>query len=369
MSAAAKTDADRLLDAQEILRRKNADINNLKSALARAQRENDTAEEIRRTIFGLSEHDPAPPSWVSKIGGPSEHRGGPVTIWSDWHYGETIDPDQVGGVNKFNAEIGEKRAKKLVDTTIDLCFNHMGSAAKKYPGIVICLGGDMISGNIHDELAETNDRTSWQAVNDLTDLMAGCIDKMATKFGKVFLPCVVGNHGRGTHKPRCKNAVYTSFDWSIYCNLARHFKYANNVKFMIPNQTDARFDVFGHRYLLTHGDNLGVKGGDGIIGAVGPIMRGSMKVHNSEAEIGRDFDTILMGHWHQHIALPGLIVNNSLKGYDEYARLRLRAKYSRPSQALWFNHPQHGITAHWQVYLEPALKRKDASKTWVVFPE
>ena len=362
-----KTDADRLADAQEIIRKKNLEIGNRDKLIRDIRRDNDTADTIRQTIFGLAEHDPEPPRWVHSLGGPSTHRGGPVTIWSDWHHGEVIDPSQVGGVNKFNAEISKRRAQKLVDTTVDLCFNHMGSASKVYPGIVICLGGDMISGNIHEELAETNDRTSWQSVNDLTDTLAGCIDTMATKFGKVFLPCVVGNHGRATHKPRLKSAVFHSYDWGIYCNLARHFRGNKHVQFMIPNETDARFDVFGHRYLLTHGDNLGVKGGDGIIGAIGPIMRGSIKVHSSEAEIGRDFDTIIMGHWHQYITLPGLIVNNSLKGYDEYARLRLRAKYSRPSQALWFTHPQHGVTAHWQVYLEPKLKRAEASKTWVTW--
>ena len=369
MSSPQKTDADRLADANEIIRQKNITISALKGSVAGLQREADTAAEIKRTIFGLSEHDPDPPTWVHRAGGPSTHRGGPVTMWSDWHHGEVVDPSQVGGVNKFNAEISKRRAQKLVDTTIDLCFNHMGSASKVYPGIVICLGGDMISGNIHEELAETNDRTSWQSVNDLTDTLAGCIDAMATKFGKVFLPCVVGNHGRATHKPRLKSAVFHSYDWGIYCNLARHFRGTKHVQFMIPNETDARFDVFGHRYLLTHGDNLGVKGGDGIIGAIGPIMRGSIKVHSSEAEIGRDFDTIIMGHWHQYLTLPGLIVNNSLKGFDEYARLRLRAKYSRPSQALWFTHPQHGITAHWQVYLEPKFNRKDATKTWVTWPE
>lgn len=361
----SKTDAERVADAQEIIRRKNNDILALKSNVARLQRDADTAEEIRRVIFNLSEHDPEPPAWTWKVGGPGEHRGGPCTIWSDWHYSEVIDPSQVGGANKFNAAIAKKRAQKLVETTADLCYNHMGSANKTYPGIVVCLGGDMISGVIHEELAESNDRTPMQAVNDLTDLLAGCIDTMATKFGKVFLPAVVGNHGRTTPKPRLKSAVFHSYDWGIYCNLARHFRGTKNIQFMIPNETDARFNVFGHRYLLTHGDNLGVKGGDGIIGAIGPIMRGSMKVHASEAEIGRDFDTALICHWHQYITLPGLIVNNSLKGYDEYARLRLRAKYSRPSQALWFTHPQHGVTAHWQIYLEPKLNRKDAAKAWV----
>jgi hypothetical protein len=42
----------------------------------------------------------------------------------------------------------------------------------------------------------------------------------------------------------------------------------------------------------------------------------------------------------------------------------LRAPYSRPSQALWFTHPEHGITAHWQVYLEGLRKAHD-KKQWL----
>jgi len=189
--------------------------------------------------------------------------------------------------------------------------------------------------------------------------------QMATSFGKLFVPCVVGNHGRSTKKMQMKERVFTSHEWNVYCGVARHFRRSKHVQFSIPETADCAFNIFGHRYLLTHGDSLGTKGGDGIIGALGPIMRGTLKTHRSEAQIGRDFDTLLIGHWHQYITLPGLIVNNSLKGYDEFAHLVLRAPYSRPSQALWFTHPEHGLTAHWQVYLEKQLAPLAEEKPWV----
>lgn len=357
-----------LYDANDLIRKKNRENEALRGALKRAEHERDTAEQIRKVIYGIAEHSPAPPKWLdAKRESTSSHRGAPCTIWSDWHYGERIDPDQVGGVNEFNPEIAQTRVKKLVSATIDLCNNHMGRSDRAYPGIVVMLGGDMISGNIHEELARTNVCTPQQQVNETIDLLMGAIDGIATNFPRVFIPAVPGNHGRDTLKPPMKNAVFHSYDWNIYCALAREFRKHQSVRFFIPNETDAHFTVFGHRYLLTHGDNLGVKGGDGIIGAIGPIMRGSMKVRSSEAEIGRGFDTACICHWHQYITLPGLIVNNSLKGFDEYARLRLRAKFSRPSQALWFTHPQQGITAHWQIYLEPKFKKTDIKDfiTWV----
>lgn len=340
-------------------------VNLLRKQLKDRQFEEDTAARIRQVIYGLASHTPEAPAWLAKESKASKQRGCPVTIWSDWHYGEVVRKEEVGGVNEFNVTVAKRRIQTLVDKTIELCFHHMGANEADYPGIVVCLGGDMISGDIHQELAETNDRTPYQAVNDLTDLIASALGEIADKFGKVYVPCVVGNHGRGTEKPRAKARVFTSFEWLIYTALERHFINDSRVQFDIPEQTDAHFSVYGHRYLLTHGDSLGVRGGDGIIGSIGPIMRGSLKVSKSEAQIGRDFDTVIMGHWHQTLWLPGVHVNNCLKGYDEYARLFLRAPYSRPSQSLWFSHPTHGITARWEVYLEAAAVEAAEKKTWL----
>ena len=45
-------------------------------------------------------------------------------------------------------------------------------------------------------------------------------------------------------------------------------------------------------------------------------------------------------------------IDKALIGFNEYARAPLRARYSRPSQSLWFQHPKHGITAKWEIFLE-----------------
>ena len=356
-----------LLAAEKTIRRLDADLQAARKRLKSIHEANDTAETIRQAIYGLSEHRPEPPEWTLRPG-LAGHRGCPMLMVSDIHYSEVVNKIETGGANEFNSKIAAKRMERLYNTTADLAFNHMGRAKTIYPGIVVAFGGDMIGGDIHEELAKTNDRTPQQSVNDLTDLLGGLVDNLAAKFGRIFIPCVVGNHGRATKKMQMKQRVFTSIEWNIYCNLERHYRTTKNVSFQVSNEADAFFNVFGHRYMLTHGDSLGVKGGDGIIGAIGPIMRGTMKMHRSEAQIGRDFDTLLLGHWHQYLTLPGLIVNNAFKGYDEYARLGLRAPYSRASQALWFTHPEHGITAHWQVYLQD-LMTANKSQDWVTWPK
>ena len=365
--ALVKTDADRLADAAELIRKKNAENLDLQRTIKRIQKENDTAEAIRQEIWGLSAHNPEPPAWVSGRGGKIGSRGCPILGIGDIHYGEVVDPDQTNGVNEYNARIARRRLQRLFDTTSDLAFHHMGRAATEYPGIVLCLGGDFIGGDIHEELLATNDRTPQQAVNDLTDIMAGGIEKMAIDFGHVYAVGVVGNHGRSTKKMRMKHRVYTNYDWSIYCNLARYFRKEKHIRIDVPNGADAHFKSYGRNYMVTHGDSLGVKGGDGIIGAIGPIMRGTIKLGRQTHQIGLDFDELVMFHWHQMLWLPGVTVANSVKGYDEYVALGLRAPYSRPSQPLWFNHPEWGTTARWEVILE-GKKQALENKQWVSWP-
>lgn len=335
--------------------------------LASIHRENLSADLIRKQIYELAEMIPNPPLWAAGL--KKGHSSGiPMTMWSDWHYGEVVSKEEVGGVNVFNRAIGKQRVKQLVETTIDLCFNHM--TQPKYPGIVVCLGGDMISGTIHEELAETNDGPVQQSVLEVEELLIWGLTQIADKFGKVFVPCVVGNHGRIHKKPRAKRRVFESYEWNIYQHLERHFRSDKRFQFMVPVDSDAHFTVAGHRFLLTHGDTLGVKGGDGIIGALGPIARGAIKVGRNQSQIGRDFDTLLIGHWHQYTPRSDgsrVIVNGALKGYDEYAHTVLRASYAPPSQALWFIHPKHGVTCQWPIQLDE--KRTSKNAPWVQWRE
>lgn len=352
----------------------NSVSDKLKAEVGRLRTENtllksyrDTAEKIREEVYGLASLETETPAWALTRGKTKGLTGVPMTIWSDWHWGETVQRAQVGGVNEFNQSVAEKRVQHLVQTTINLAKHHMVNPV--YPGIVVALGGDMITGAIHEELAVTNWGTTQQQFIQVQEAVEWGLLQMADAFGKVFVPCVVGNHGRDTIKPRFKNRVFQNYEWNLYMQLARTFAKDRRFRFLVPEDTDAHFKIYDHRFLLTHGDTLGVKGGDGIIGALGPIARGATKVGRAEAQIGRDFDTLLMGHYHTYIpsndAVP-VIVNGALKGYDEYARSALRVRYSRPSQALWFVHPEHGITAQWQVFLDSKQKAMPQSQ-WLTF--
>lgn len=365
-NAPTKTTADRLADAQELIRQKDAKLLIAERELRRRSNERDSMEKIRSEIYGLAEVTPDPPKWLDQEPGKST-TGCPIINLSDWHWGEVVDPDQVGGVNAFNRQIAKRRVRVLYDTITDLCFNHMTNP--KYPGCVICLTGDMITGAIHDDLRETNDGPVTWSVIEVENQIIGLINALQKKFGKVFVPCVPGNHGRNTIKPRAKNRVYDSYEWLIYTHIEQYYRTNPNVSVHVPNGVDAHFSIFGHRFLQTHGDALGVKGGDGIIGALGPIARGAVKIGTQQRAAGKDFDTLVMGHYHVYIprgdAAP-VMANGSLIGANEYSQLILRVPGGRPSQSLAFIHPKHGFTAQWPMYLDEKRMAK-SSEPWVVW--
>lgn len=330
-------------------------VRDLQNQITAMHREQLTEDKIRDKIFGLATAQLSPPLWAAQSGKKADGPGIPSVLWSDWHWGEVVKPAQVNGVNKFDLGVAKERLKRLVSRVIALCFDHMVSP--NYPGIVVNLGGDMVSGDIHEELTETNELPSGPILLDATECLIWALDTLADKFGRIWVVGVSGNHGRMTKRPRFKDRQFTNFDWVIYHLLRMHFTKDKRFSFLIPDGADAHYQVLGRRYLLTHGDNLGVKGGDGIIGSLGPIRRGDVKMRNASGAIGRGYDTILMGHWHQYMALLDLVVNGSLKGFDEFAHLALRARPEPPIQALWFTHERYGITAQWPVFCEINTER------------
>jgi hypothetical protein len=337
----------------------------MSTELKAAQRESADSAAIKQVIGALGEKvsELNPPRWIGSPLAKASSPGVPTLFLSDFHWGEVVHPSQINGVNRFNMTIARERLRYTVETAIQLC--KIVDRGMDYPGIVVPLGGDMVSGNIHEELTATNELNSMPVVLDLYGQLVSAITRLADVFGHVFLPCVGGNHGRNTTKVWAKDRNHTSFDWLLYQFLAKHFERDRRVTFYIPDGPDAAYQIYDHRYLLTHGDQF--RGGDGMIGALGPIIRGDHKKRSRNSQIDMEYDTMICGHWHQLMMLTRLIVNGSLKGYDEYAYAG-NFPFESPTQGLWITHPRHGITFRMPVYAD-AGKAKPKSVEWVRIPK
>lgn len=325
--------------------------------LAEADAKAAQADKFRALSAELHDSPQAAPKWSVRVPAGKDTPGVPVLMLSDWHIGETVDPAQVHGANEFSAAVADRRVKSVIDRVLHLAFHHVKTP--DYPGIVVVLGGDFVSGWLHEELFRTDWCAPTQAANWCVSRLHAALVRLAEAFGKAHVVCVPGNHGRLTKKPMAKGGATSCFDHAIYEALADRLRDDARITWQIPASGDALFQVAGTRFLALHGHELGVKGGDGLIGALGPIMRGAIKTGRAERSLGRDFDVLLLGHFHQSIWQPrsGIVVNGTLKGFDEYSRSQ-RYSYQPPVQTLFFVHPRFGCNLPFDVFADEPVARE-----------
>jgi len=347
------------------LRRKMNEAN----ARARAAEEQLEAERgLQDVLCGIVSTPASPPSWlVDWVPHVGADMSVPILMLADWHLGEVVNPATAGGYT-YNVSVAEDRIRRTVERTIVLARRHL--AGLEYPGIVAALVGDLVSGGIHAELAESDELSLVKSVLRARDLAVATLDALKAEFGNVYVPCATGNHGRFMdRKPRAKGYAERNADWLIYQLLADHYRDDDRVVIDAPESGEVLFKVFGRTFLLTHGDKLGAKGGDGLIGAIGPIMRGVMKTSRSLDSLGTRIDHLLCGHWHQSLYLPNATVTGALKGPDEYSLGLLRAPAEDPSQTLLFVHPSYGITFRQPIFLKdqwcPDRSKEATDRRWL----
>lgn len=320
----------------------------LKRELKSAHQEINKAEDLRQAVFGLGERiDPADHS-IDLRKGARDQGEAAVLFQSDEQWGEVIDLEEMGGLNRYDRTIAAARYRRLIEATIRCC--RPPNAAAPPPVLFYCMGGDSLSGSIHEELAETNDLSTIPAVKDYCAQISWGIGQLRDKLGcPIVVVRVPGNHDRTTAKPRHKKYVETSFDTIISWHLEMMFAGDDRVTFLLPRENDAYFDVLGWKFLLTHGDMMGTGGGAGYIGAVAPITKGHRKLVETYMQAGKPVDYVLTGHFHTAVETEYGWGNGCLPGFSEYARLRLRAKPSPPVQWLLHVHPERGVTTRRQI--------------------
>ena len=306
-------------------------------------------QRYQEFVAEVSSLPSAAPSWITQSKPSRKHQAMPIAHLSDGHFDEYVDPAQVMWVNAYSRDIAVLRLRRFFDKTIMICDEYLKGL--DYPGIVMPMSGDMFSGAIHEELRETNEGTLCESLRFWIDHIEAGIKMLADRFGKVYIPLVVGNHPRQTDKPRSKGGVRDNFDWLLGSMLQRDFARANDkrVQFQISDSFDVTWSVYGIRYLQTHGDQW--RGGSGIAGALSPMLIGDARKRERQVASAEPYDVMIHGHWHYRFPLPTIKGNGTLKGYDEYAMSK-NLKFQKPQQSFWLTTPEHGITMEAPIYVE-----------------
>lgn len=322
---------------------------------ADAQRDLAECRHALRALAGIAETPIIPPSWALPGSGKRYAAVGLLQI-SDTHVGETIRAPETNGLNEYTPEIFSRRLRRLISAAIDITPRWASDCDLQ--GIVVALNGDLISGDIHDELRRTNALTSHEQVILCVTEFAAAFDRLAEKFGKVWVVVTPGNHGRSTEKTHAKRTVDLSYDSLIGRMLEKHFASDPRVVVHVAPGRDAEYPVLGWTVLQTHGDAIGTGGGKGFAGPGLPILRGAKSVIHQGALVGRHYDILLFGHYHTS-GNPGggILANGSIVGFNEFA-LSIRAAPEPPQQWLALITEKWGIRERCEIKLEDPMKRE-----------
>lgn len=298
------------------------------------------AWEFRQSLMKLTE-EPMRPRYEEPKKGKSLGERTVILHLSDWHCGEVVDLEEMEGVNKFNVQIFRNRVNRLIKSVKDLLTVHWkGKPAER---LVIIFGGDMITGEIHNELAKTNDKLSAPAIRECCERLAGLLKELSG-IAPIDVYSIPGNHGRLTMKPESKGMAVNSYDTLISHLVEMSISGAGikNVRFFYPKSGDAVFKVYHLTFVAAHGDRIGSRGGTGFIGPIATIMRGVTKVRSYYAAQNVLVDYVLVGHFHTTSKLPRGFSNGSLIGPSEYSR-DLRADPEQSKQNMIVVHSERGV--------------------------
>jgi hypothetical protein len=250
----------------------------------------------------------------------------PIFIWSDWHVEEYVDRRKTLGKNEFDLEICEQRVNTCVRSTVKM-IRHIRESSK-VESVFLFLGGDFITGDIHQELVETNCLGPAEATVFARRLIATGLATIAEEayLKKIRVACAVGNHGRTTKKMQFKNGTEKSFETIIYAELASEFNSSRFEWEISKGGVGMSWlsDEFGVR--TAHGHQIRYAGGIG--GLTIPLTKW---IHRQDQTIQAGFN--LIGHHHQYGLPTGRCLGNgSLIGWTEYAAEN-GFSYEPPQQA------------------------------------
>jgi hypothetical protein len=280
---------------------------------------------------------------------PGRHKvdeGVAVYSTSDWHYAENVEPDKVSGLNEYNPDIATKRLHNLARRAVRLVDKERSAA--KIESLVFHVGGDLMTGFIHEDHIESNYLHPIPEAREIKKRLKETINFFLEKgrFTKLCVICNFGNHGRTTARRRTNVAAENNYEWGVYHDVAEYYleQKEKRIQFQVAQGIHTTMDILGHQIRFMHGDDISYRGG--ILGVGVPVGKAVMRMDRA-----RPCVYTVMGHFHNQTYLPGTCINGSVCGYSTYAEY-IHASHEVPMQSLFVVSADWGPVCFNQVFAE-----------------
>lgn len=247
-----------------------------------------------------------------------------VALFSDAHIEEVVEPSSVLGLNKYNSDVAKERVTKYF-VNLARCLNE-----DQVTDLIFASLGDTISGFIHEELAQTNSMSPLEATYLAQNLIYNGLEYLVcnTNLKTIKFIGIVGNHSRTTKKIQHSNGFKLSYEWLMYQNIKQQCILANlPIEFCLPESEVAIIETPDQKKLMfCHGFQIKAQGTNTVCGIYPALNRLNMKWKQIFNQ-----DKIYLGHFHSCIAIPNVVVNGSIIGYNTFA-LSNGFAYEEPAQ-------------------------------------
>jgi len=245
-----------------------------------------------------------------------------VLLISDVHVGR-VSPT-------YNIDIFQKRLDYLYHNL--LAVKEIINKSYSLPVLNIFFLGDIVDGeNLYPSQPYKQDLDADDqmdlAVNKFTEFILDLFGKKRSRFQKIRIWTVEGNHGRVGRR----NSEKTNYDRIFYKRLADRLAFHDKIEVYLSKSWYNYANILGHGYLLFHGDNIYCYMNIPFYGIVQRAMR--LKVGG----LSEQFNVVCMGHFHNVGMLYWndlrILMNGTFLSDDDFSQKRLGL---RPATKFWF---------------------------------
>lgn len=261
-------------------------------------------------------------------------------------------------VRRGETPVGNEYSPKIADRSIGRYFAaarwliNFHRQAFKIRDVLFWIGGDLMSGHIHDELKESTATPPIKTILWLLPRLVAGIDSLLEDPEIVMLTivCSYGNHGRNTKKPYRARGAEHNFEWLLYQILADRYDGNPRVRFLADPSAHQYVKAYDFDLHFHHGDETNYNGGVG--GVTIPLMKSIAQWDKAKKCHYHHF-----GHWHQYIDMGRLVVNGSVIGYNAYA-MSIKAEPEPPQQFFYLLDSKRGKTCKSPIWVRDSADLK-----------